>query len=85
MTRTRTTVNYYRTELSYVVHIFALFFFYPLILVQDLIEEVRDLKKMVTSIESRMQSQECTMLAWQTSNLVFHGVLFKTFSLLFTL
>ena len=86
----RTTVKYSRTEPSYAVCIFALFFFYLLILVQDLIKEVRDLakkvrdlEKTVTSIESRMQSQEHTMLAWQTSNLVFHGALslFHSFSL----
>ncbi|KIM71567.1 hypothetical protein PILCRDRAFT_16950 [Piloderma croceum F 1598] len=54
----RTMVKYSRTEPSYA----------------DLIKEVKDLKEMVTSLKSCMQSQECTMLAWQTSNLVFHAL-----------
>jgi len=82
----KTRLTYSKTEPSMTVRIFTLFFFYILILGQDMMNSINELRSEVASLRSEvaslrsevaslLPSQESTMLRWQTANLVFHGAL----------
>lgn len=65
----KTWVKYSRTEPTRVVHIFALFFFYLLILIQDLLDAIKVLEERIAaqdakiiSLESNSRDQEDMML-----------------------
>ena len=70
----KTTVKYSRANRSYEVRLDLICSFYLLTFVQDLLQEVMDLKKRIEALEATHGVQEGIMTTWQAAHLVFHGM-----------